>query len=79
MMVTETKVSRAEHLQWCKDRANEYARKGDVSQAMASMGSDLNKHDETRNHAGMELGMMLLMSGLLKSPVEIEKFINGFN
>jgi hypothetical protein len=77
-MATDT-ISRAEHLAWCKKRALEYVDVGDVNQAFASMGSDLRKHDETRNHAGIELGMMLLMSGRLSSPAEMRTFIEGFN
>ncbi len=72
-------MTRAEHLQWAKDRALEYADQGDVSQAMASLGSDLNKHPGTRGHSGMELMMMLAMSGHLDRPGELRKFIEGFN
>lgn len=74
-----TTVSRQEHLDWCKRRAIEYVDAGDLDQAFASMGSDLGKHDETRNHSGIELGMMMLMGGHLKSPSEMRKFIEGFN
>jgi len=72
-------MTRAEHLQWAKDRALEYADQGDVGQAMASLGSDLNKHPETKGHSGMELMMMLAMGGHLDSPAELRKFIEGFN
>jgi len=41
--------SREEHLQWCKDRALEYWRAGDLVSATASMASDLDKHPETKN------------------------------
>lgn len=41
--------SRDEHLQWAKDRALEYWRAGDLENACASMASDLNKHEETKN------------------------------
>lgn len=71
--------TRAEHVAWCKKRALEYVTAGDLKQAMASMGSDLNKHDETRNHEGMQLGMMLLTTGGLSTPAEMGRFINGFN
>jgi hypothetical protein len=40
-------VSRAQHLAWCKERALHYLDRGDYSQAIASMGSDLTKHKET--------------------------------
>jgi TorA maturation chaperone TorD len=72
-------VTRAEHLRWAKDRALEYADMGDVSQAMASLGSDLNKHPETKDHGGMELMMMMAMAGQLDQPGELRKFIEGFN
>lgn len=67
--------SRAEHLAWCKQRALEYL-PGDPQQAFASMASDMRKHDETRNHAGLEMGMMLMMTGNLG---DMRKFIEGFN
>jgi hypothetical protein len=38
---------RAEHLQWCKDRALEYVELGDSHNAIASMLSDLNRHPHT--------------------------------
>ena len=71
--------TRAEHLQFCKDRALVYADQGDLPQAMASMGSDLRKHPETENHGGIELMMMLAMAGRLSTAAEIRKFIEGFN
>jgi hypothetical protein len=72
-------MNRAEHLKWAKDRALEYADRGDLAQAMASLGSDLNKHPDTENHPGMELMMMLAMTGNLDAPGELRKFIEGFN
>jgi hypothetical protein len=72
-------MTRAEHLKWAKDRALEYADMGDVSQAMASLGSDLNKHPETKGHGGMELMMMLAVGGHLDDPGALRKYIEGFN
>jgi hypothetical protein len=69
---------RAEHLRWCKDRALAYADMGDVSSAVASLGSDLRKHPGTRNHGGVELMMMHAMAGLFDRPGELRKFIEGF-
>ena len=77
--VTGSEPSRAEHLAWCKRRALEYCDMGDVNQAFASMASDLGKHPKTANHAAIELGMMLLLSGHLSSPNEMRRFIEGFN
>lgn len=71
--------SRAEHLTWCKKRALEYCDAGDLSQALASMGSDLEKHPDTANHRGIELGLMMLMGGHLSTSTEMRKFIEGFN
>jgi len=71
--------TRAEHLRWAKDRALVYADQGDVALAMASLGSDLNKHPETKGHAGMELFAMLAMTGNLDRPGELRHFIEGFN
>lgn len=68
-------MTRAEHLQWCKDRALAYL-PGDPQQAFASMGSDLDKHEETRGHVGMELGMSLMMTDNLR---DMRNFIEGFN
>jgi len=71
--------TRAEHLAWCKKRAFEYVKAGELENAFASMGSDLGKHPETENHGGIKLGMMLLMSGHLSTAQEMQKFIEGFN
>jgi hypothetical protein len=73
-----TSASRAEHLAWAKERALVYADMGEVGQAMASLGSDLNKHPDTKGHSGMELMMRLAMAGHLNSPRELRKFIEGF-
>lgn len=71
--------SRVEHLQFCKQRAREYAERGDFINAMASMGSDLDKHPETAKHPAMELWMMLYLSGHMNNVAEVMKFIDGFN
>lgn len=72
-------TTREEHLAWCKERALAYADAGDDTNAFASMVSDLGKHPDTEGHAGMELGMMLLVAGQLSAPGEMRKFIEGFN
>lgn len=77
-METVEKTTRAEHLAWCKRRALDYL-PHDPQQAFASMSSDLSKHEGTRNHAGLEMGLGLLMSGNLEHPAEMQKFIEGFN
>jgi hypothetical protein len=72
-------MKRNEHLQWCKDRANQYVNQGDLNGAFASFTSDMNKHDETSNHLGIEMGMMLLLSGNLSTPDQMRNWIDGFN
>jgi hypothetical protein len=72
-------MTRAEHLAWCKTRALQYVDAGDINNAFASMASDLDKHPDTANHAGINLGMMLLMGGQLSTAAEMRKFIEGFN
>lgn len=48
-------MTREEHLEWCKERAREYLAQGDVVNGIASMLSDLNKHDEFREISEMTL------------------------
>jgi hypothetical protein len=72
-------TTRDEHLAWCKERALEYCDAGDVRNAYASMTSDLDKHDETRRHSGVELGLMLMLIGELSTPAAMRRFIEGFN
>ena len=72
-------MNRTEHLQWCKERALEYVDKDELVNAFASMGSDLDKHSETENHRGIDLGISLMVAGHLSTDEEMRKFINGFN
>jgi hypothetical protein len=71
-------MTRDEHLEYCKTRALEYVDGGDVRSGFSSMVSDLNKHDETKDHAGIYLGFDLLRSGHLESPDNMRKFIKDF-
>lgn len=72
-------MTRTEHLAWCKKRALEYVDMGDISQAIASMCSDLGKHPETASPVAIQLAVMMLTSGQLRTPDEARKFINGYN
>ncbi len=72
-------MTRREHLEWCKRRALEYIDLGEITNAWASMTSDLGKHSETAKHSAIELGMMMLMSGHLSTAEKMRKFILGFN
>lgn len=71
-------MTRAEHLAWAKQRALEYVDAGELANAVASMMSDLRKHDELADHRGILLGNMYLMGGLM-SLEECRKWIEGFN
>lgn len=77
---SRTGRSRAEHLQWCKDRAKAFL-PGDPGQAFASMMSDLGKHEELSSHCGIEMGTMLMATtpGWTKDASAIGEFIDGFN
>jgi hypothetical protein len=48
---------RAAHLAWAKPRALEYVDRGEWSNAIASMISDLSKHRELQRHPGILLVM----------------------
>lgn len=72
-------TTRAEHLAWCKQRALAYADRGDLTNAVASMCSDLRKHPETENHAGAQIMVMQAAAGLLDRPGELRRCIEGFN
>lgn len=72
-------MTRQEHLDWAKQRAIEYAKAGDLSGAMASMTSDLNKHPDLQGHMDIPLGMMQIVSGMLSTPAQMIHFIEGFN
>ncbi len=47
-------MTRAEHLQWAKDRALEYLDLGDLQNAFSSFLSDMGKHDELAEHLGLD-------------------------
>ena len=70
--------TRAEHLQFCKDRALAYLKSGDVNNALTSMFSDLEKHPETKGHAGIAIGVGLMVIGALSSEHDAKRFIEGF-
>jgi hypothetical protein len=72
-------MTRTEHLAWCKKRALEYCDAGDPMQALTSMFSDLGKHEETKGHIAINLGMQMMMGGMLSSVSEARRFIEGFN
>jgi hypothetical protein len=72
-------MTREEHLAWCKKRALKYVDEGDLTSAWASMSADLQKHPDTKTHAGIELGALMLINGNLSTAPDMRKFIEGFN
>ena len=70
--------TRSEHMEWCKQRAHELADSGQFQEAVTSMLSDINKHDETRMVGPMAA---VLMMAALASPnrASIKRWIDGFN
>ena len=74
-------MTRAEHLQWCKDRALKYLNPGphySQQDAMASMMSDLGKHEGLAKSAAAMAPMAMFE---LMNPTDngIRRFIEGFN
>ena len=85
--------TRAEHIEWCKQRAlAELAENSDsygIGQAIASMTMDLAKHPETAADAahgitgvasiGVELGYLEAMNGTgMRTADEVRRWIDGF-
>jgi hypothetical protein len=69
--------TREEHIEWCKERAKEYLKEGDIMNAITSMLSDLGEHPETRmnNDYLTMLGMTIINNN---DPREAKRFIEGF-
>ena len=72
-------MTREEHLAWCKQRAHEFLKTGDIQNAVASMMSDLSKHPETATKPGSILDAMGLMAAASGDIREAQRYINGFN
>jgi hypothetical protein len=72
-------ISREDHLQWCKDRALEYVRAGEINLAIESMQSDLRKHPETNidKYLQRAIDIEILFRPQLKD--RVIKWIHGFN
>lgn len=69
--------SRAEHLQWAKQRALEFLETGDCVGALASLTSDFLKHPELQRHPAPMLGTAQVMTGRLNTPAAMREFIEG--
>jgi hypothetical protein len=71
-------MTRAEHLQWAKDRALAYL-PDSPREAVTSMLSDLGKHDETKRVLDGPIGMIGIMEAAQGSVGSVRRFIEGFN
>jgi hypothetical protein len=70
-------MTRDEHLQWAKARANYFLDQGDVTSAWSSFISDMKKHPDLARHEFLEVGNKLF-STRVASAREMRKFINDF-
>jgi hypothetical protein len=71
-------MNRDEHLAWCKQRALEYVKEGDLTDAVASMISDLGKHPGTAM-PGSPVFMLGLMEANAGDADRVRHWIEGFN
>ena len=72
-------MTRDEHLKWAKARALEYWEEGDYIEAVTSLMSDMQKHEELRDHAGLGIGVMWIMAPDLHHDRDfVYRFIVGF-
>lgn len=71
-------MNRREHMDWCKERAMQYCKAGDYSNAISSMLSDLGKHIGTTSSVRVAtvMAMTILMN---PDRASVEGFIQGFN
>lgn len=72
-------MTRDEHLAWAKQRAYELLDQGEWVEAMTSMMSDMEKHDETRGHPGGMIGTSLMVIGSIHDVATARHFIDGYH
>ena len=72
-------MTRKEHLEWCKERANEFLDRGDVVNGITSMLCDLNKHEETQLDGASALSGLALMYAMNNDLIGAKHFVEGFN
>ena len=75
-------MTRAEHLQRCKDTAMKYVERGELLEAVTAMMSDLDKHPDTRASVGgamAMLGLMAMQQAQAGDREAVVRYIKGFN
>ena len=65
-------MTRKEHIKWAKERV--FKEKSGLMM-WSSFLSDMNKHDETRDHAALKL----IMTINIHNDFAVQNFIEGFN
>lgn len=70
-------MTRVEHMAWCKERAIDYLDRGEITNAIASMVSDLGKHDETARSRAVAVMTLLAIDS--RDREQVRKWIDGFN
>lgn len=70
--------TREEHLAFCKDRARKYLERDDVTNAITSMFSDLDKHPETKIVPGSILSKLAVAYLISGDPEDARRYIEGF-
>jgi hypothetical protein len=71
-------MTRDERLEWCKTRAREYLQRGDLTNAVASIISDMNQRYEGLPSCPPELAMIGVMSAANRDHNGVRAFIEGF-
>jgi len=69
-------MTRAEHLEWAKERA---CKKNEITDILASFVSDMDKHDELKGHPALALMTNLILVGWIKTTSQLKDFVNDFN
>lgn len=75
-------MTRAEHVQWCKERAMEYVEQGDLLNGVTSMMSDMTKHPETKESGQgvlAMLGVLAMQQAATGDRDGVVRYIQGFN
>lgn len=69
-------MTRSEHMKWCKQRALQELDFGGPSEALASIVSDLEKHEDTKSLCSFAFGLGMLEAKRGKETMR--RFIEGF-
>lgn len=72
-------MTREEHLEWAKDRAIAYIDRGDLIGAVASLSSDLNKHQGTAGSHPPFLFIIGMGHARDGNAYALKHWIEGFN